>query len=47
MLLLIFAFLTSGTLFSQQETLSDSALLDLVQKETIKYFTEGAEPVSG
>lgn len=27
--------------------LSDSALLDLVQQQTIKYFTEGAEPVSG
>ncbi len=27
--------------------LSDSALLDLVQSQTIKYFTEGAEPVSG
>lgn len=27
--------------------LSDSALLDLVQKQTIQYFTEGAEPVSG
>ena len=27
--------------------LSDSALLDLVQEQTIKYFTEGAEPVSG
>ncbi len=29
------------------EHLSDSALLDLVQKQTIKYFTDGAEPVSG
>ncbi len=27
--------------------ISDSALLDLVQLQTIKYFTEGAEPVSG
>jgi len=27
--------------------LSDSALLDLIQQQTIKYFTEGAEPVSG
>ena len=27
--------------------ISDSALLDLVQKQTIKYFTDGAEPVSG
>ncbi len=27
--------------------LTDSALLDLVQQQTIRYFTEGAEPVSG
>src|SRR5436190_11608209 len=27
--------------------ISDDALLDSVQKQTIKYFTEGAEPVSG
>jgi len=27
--------------------LSDSSLLDLIQQQTIKYFTEGAEPVSG
>lgn len=27
--------------------ISDSALLDSVQKQTIKYFTDGAEPVSG
>ncbi len=27
--------------------ISDSSLLDLVQKQTIKYFTEGAEPTSG
>ena len=27
--------------------LSDSALLDLVQKQTFKYFWEGAEPTSG
>lgn len=31
----------------KKEQLSDSALLDLVQQQTIKYFTEGAEPVSG
>ena len=29
------------------QQVSDSALLDLVQQQTIKYFTEGAEPVSG
>lgn len=27
--------------------LSDEALLDMVQKATLRYFTEGAEPVSG
>ena len=30
-----------------QSGISDDALLDSVQKQTIKYFTEGAEPVSG
>ena len=30
-----------------QSAISDDALLDSVQKQTIKYFTEGAEPVSG
>ena len=31
----------------EKPQLSDSALLDLVQQQTIKYFTDGAEPVSG
>src|SRR6187402_697027 len=31
----------------KSKVISDSALLDSVQKQTIKYFTEGAEPVSG
>ena len=35
------------TVYVKPEVISDSALLDLVQKQTIKYFTEGAEPVSG
>ena len=45
-LLISFLFVT-GTVFSQQKKISDSALLDSVQWQTIKYFTEGAEPVSG
>ena len=45
-LLILFLFVTSSV-FSQQKKLSDSALLDSVQWHTIKYFTEGAEPVSG
>lgn len=32
---------------AQVEQLSDSVLLDMVQQQTIKYFTEGAEPTSG
>ena len=45
-LLIAFLFVTQ-TVFSQQKRLADSALLDSVQWYTIKYFTEGAEPVSG
>ena len=29
------------------KTISDSALLDVVEKQTFQYFFEGAEPVSG
>jgi len=32
---------------ARPQNLSDSALLDLVQKQTINYFIDGAEPVSG
>jgi hypothetical protein len=32
---------------SERTTLSDSALLDLVQKQTFKYFWDFAHPVSG
>ena len=32
---------------SIQKNLSDSALLDLVQKQTFKYFWDFADPVSG
>ena len=28
-------------------SISDSALLDIVEKQTFQYFYEGAEPVSG
>jgi hypothetical protein len=37
----------NGTAFSQPKTLSDSALLDLVQKQTFRYFWDFAHPVSG
>ena len=33
--------------FARKKPLSDSALLDLVQKQTFQYFWDGAEPVSG
>ena len=45
--LLITCFFVTSTVFSQQKKIADSALLDSVQWHTIKYFTEGAEPVSG
>ncbi|HZK64963.1 MAG TPA: hypothetical protein VFC34_12505, partial [Puia sp.] len=32
---------------SERKVLSDSALLDLVQKQTFKYFWDYAHPVSG
>src|SRR5512147_1847078 len=35
------------TVSVKPQVISDSALLDVVQKQTIKYFTEGAEPTSG
>lgn len=38
---------TKKSVLERPEELSDSALLDLVQQQTIKYFTEGAEPFSG
>ena len=39
--------LASGTLFAQKKQLSDSALLDMVQKQTFRYFWDFAHPVSG
>jgi hypothetical protein len=41
-----FLFL-NGITFSQQKALPDSALLDLVQKQTFRYFWDFAHPVSG
>ena len=35
------------TVSAVNKTLSDSALFDLVQKQTFQYFWDGAEPVSG
>ena len=35
------------TAYVRPPIISDSALLDSVQKQTIKYFTDGAEPISG
>ena len=32
---------------SASKTISDSALLDIVEKQTFQYFYDGAEPVSG
>ena len=37
----------SGNALTIQKNLSDSALLDVVQKQTIKYFWDFAHPVSG
>lgn len=55
--LLFFFLFASGSVYSQnkkasaasiiQPNLSDSALLDLVQKQTVRYFWDFAHPVSG
>jgi len=46
--LFVIAFiLLTSPVFSQQKALSDSALLDLVQKQTFRYFWDFAHPVSG
>ena len=45
--ILILVVLLSGKMFSQIKNLSDSALLDLVQKQTFRYFWDFAHPVSG
>jgi len=37
----------AGNTIAIQKNLSDSALLDLVQKQTFKYFWDFADPVSG
>jgi hypothetical protein len=46
-LLIIGLVLLAGKGFSQQKNLTDSALLDLVQKQTFRYFWDFAHPVSG
>ncbi|HET6995508.1 MAG TPA: glucoamylase family protein [Chitinophagaceae bacterium] len=46
-LLIITFALLAGTGFSQQKNLTDSALLDLVQKQTFRYFWDFAHPISG
>ena len=46
LLLPLLLFLT-GAIFCQQKKLSDSALLDLVQKQTFRYFWDFGHPVSG
>src|ERR1700693_2860030 len=38
---------TSKTAASERKVLSDSALLDLIQKQTFKYFWDFSHPVSG
>jgi hypothetical protein len=38
---------TVDTSYQIDKNISDSALLDLVQKQTLRYFTDGAEPTSG
>jgi hypothetical protein len=44
--ILILSLLLSGKTFSQTKDLSDSALLDQVQKQTFRYFWDFAHPVS-
>src|SRR6185503_2001289 len=39
--------LLTGKMFAQPKNLSDSALLDTVQKQTFRYFWDFAQPVSG
>lgn len=45
--LIVIGTLLAVTGFSQQKNLSDSALLDLVQKQSFRYFWDFAHPVSG
>jgi hypothetical protein len=45
--LLSLLLLLAATTFSQKQNLSDSALLDVVQKQTFRYFWDFAHPVSG
>src|SRR5580765_718558 len=43
----IILLLPTGKMFSQKQNLSDSALLDIAQKQTFRYFWDFAHPVSG
>ncbi|TCZ72238.1 glucoamylase family protein [Flaviaesturariibacter aridisoli] len=45
--LLLFVFLLAVAAPASSQTLSDAALLDTVQKATLRYFTDFAHPVSG
>lgn len=47
LILIITCLVLAGPLFSQKKELSDSALLDVVQKQTVRYFWDFAHPVSG
>ena len=47
LLLCLITFISGTACVAQQKELSDSALLDLVQKQTFKYFSDFAHPVSG
>jgi hypothetical protein len=47
LILLLTCLALTGPLFAQKKNLSDSALLDEVQKQTVRYFWEFAHPVSG
>ena len=45
-IIFISLLLLTGKMFSQKQNLSDSALLDIVQKQTFRYFWDFAHPVS-
>lgn len=47
LILLVFLIAFQADASAQQQKLSDSALLDLVQKQTFRYFWDFAHPVSG
>lgn len=47
LIFLLTCLVLTGPLFAQKKELSDSALMDAVQKQTIRYFWDFAHPVSG